>query len=237
MTYIRKSEERGHVQISWLDSRHTFSFGDYFAPAHQGFRSLRVINEDHIAGGGGFPAHPHRDMEIITYMIAGALRHKDSTGQEGVIRPGDVQMMSAGRGIVHSEFNASGSERAHLLQIWIHPKQRGLDPVYQQKNFSEEFETEAGDWVLLVSPRNHDSDVNSLTIQQDVQLWARKFEEGESLEKDLKDASGVWIQVVAGSVEWDGKTLSAGDGVGADVSQVLKLHADSKGEILLFVFQ
>jgi quercetin 2,3-dioxygenase len=237
MTYIRKSEERGHVQISWLDSRHTFSFGDYFAPEHQGFRSLRVINEDYIAGGGGFPAHPHRDMEIITYMVAGALRHKDSTGQEGVIRPGDVQMMSAGRGIVHSEFNASGSERAHLLQIWIHPKQRGLDPVYQQKNFSEEFEKGSGDWVLLVSPRNQDSDVNSLTIQQDVQLWARKFEADESLEKDLKDASGVWIQVVSGSVEWDGKTLSAGDGVGADASDLLKLHAISKGEILLFVFQ
>jgi redox-sensitive bicupin YhaK (pirin superfamily) len=175
-------------------------------------------------------------MEIITYMVDGAIRHKDSTGQEGVIRPGDVQMMSAGRGIVHSEFNASGSERAHLLQIWIHPKQRGLDPVYQQRNFAEEFKNGAGQWVLLVSPRTEDSDVNSLTIQQDVQLWARKFEEGESLVKDLGKASGVWMQVVSGSVEWDGKTLSAGDGVGADVSQVLKLHANSKGEILLFVF-
>jgi quercetin 2,3-dioxygenase len=237
MTYIRKSDERGHVQISWLDSRHTFSFGDYFAPEHQGYRSLRVINEDYIAGGGGFPAHPHRDMEIITYMVEGALRHKDSTGQEGVIRPGDVQMMSAGRGIVHSEFNDSKSGKAHLLQIWIHPKQRGLDPVYQQKNFAQEFQKNAGDWVLLVSPRTQDSDVNSLTIQQDVELWARKFEQGESITKDLQNASGIWIQVVSGSLEWEGKTLAAGDGVGADATKLLKLHPKSKGEILLFVFQ
>jgi quercetin 2,3-dioxygenase len=151
MGYLRKSNERGHVQISWLDSKHSFSFGDYYAPEHRGFRSLRVINQDVIAASGGFGAHPHKDMEILTYMIQGALRHKDSTGQEGVIRPGDVQMMSAGRGIVHSEFNASEEESAHLLQIWIHPKERGYEPRYQQKNYSSALER--GGWVLLALPR------------------------------------------------------------------------------------
>lgn len=234
MTYLRKSEERGHVQISWLDSRHTFSFGDYYAPEHAGFKSLRVINEDFIAGGTGFPGHPHKDMEIITYMVSGSLRHKDSTGQEGVIVAGDVQMMSAGRGIVHSEFNASDKETAHLLQIWIHPKQQGLDPTYQQQNFSQEFKSKG--WIKLVSAQN-ENETNVLKIQQDLQLWARKFEEGDLLEKDLANASAVWVQVVAGSLEWNGITLATGDGIGIESKEILKMHAKSKGEILLFVFQ
>jgi len=234
MTYLRKSEERGHLQISWLDSRHTFSFGDYYAPEHSGFKSLRVINEDYITGGAGFPGHPHKDMEIITYMVSGSLRHKDSTGQEGVIVPGDVQMMSAGRGIVHSEFNASDKEKAHLLQIWIHPKQRGLVPTYQQQNFGENFKSK--DWVKLVSTQD-DPETNVLRIQQDLELWVRKFEEGDVFQKVLGSANAVWIQVVAGSIEWNGQTLAEGDGLGIETKEILKLHAKSKGEILLFVFQ
>jgi redox-sensitive bicupin YhaK (pirin superfamily) len=229
--------------MGWLDSKHTFSFGNYFDPRHQSFKSLRVINEDHIAGGGGFPAHPHQDMEIITYLVDGALKHKDSTGQEGVIRPGDLQMMSAGQGIVHSEFNASPSDNAHLLQIWIYPKERGLKPKYQQRNFNEDFAQRKG-WVLLVSPqdakKSADSSTgeNSLKIHQDLQLWARKFEAGESLDKTLENAHAVWLQIVAGKIEWNGQTLVAGDGIGIDTTEdVLRLQAKSKGEALLFVFQ
>jgi len=237
MTYLRKSDERGHVQISWLDSRHTFSFGDYFDPKHMSFESLRVINEDFVAGGAGFPPHPHKDMEIITYMVEGSLRHKDSTGQEGVIVPGDVQMMSAGRGIVHSEFNASPSEKAHLLQIWIHPKERGLEPRYQQRSFSEDFAARSKDWVLLVESDTTPRKSNALKIHQDLHLWARKFDEGELIQKDLSPATSVWLQVVSGSVDWNGSTLGAGDGLGLKAVEIVKLHAKSKGEILLFVFQ
>ncbi|MEO5666683.1 MAG: pirin family protein [Bdellovibrionota bacterium] len=237
MTYLRKSEDRGHVQAGWLDSRHTFSFGDYFDPKHMSFKSLRVINEDYIAGGNGFGAHPHKDMEIITYMVSGALKHKDSTGQEGVIVPGEVQMMTAGRGIVHSEVNASPADKAHLLQIWIHPKERGLEPSYQQKNFSEELKPDSKEWTLLVSPHDSKTDLNSLKIHQDLRLWARKFGEGESLQKELDRSSSVWVQVVSGTLEWEGQTLSAGDGLGIDTLGILKLHAKSKGEVLLFVFQ
>ncbi len=236
MAYLRKSQDRGHVSISWLDSKHTFSFGDYYAPEHRGFKTLRVINQDVVAGGGGFAPHPHKDMEIVTYMLDGALRHKDSTGEEGVIRPGDVQMMSAGRGIVHSEFNASDSEAAHLLQIWIHPKERGVEPRYQQQNFSEEMDR--GGWVKIVAPEMvADAGEKALRIRQDLTLYARKFAAGENLDMDLGEAHGAWLQVVSGEVRWDDGVLGAGDGLGIDASGLLKLHANSKGEMLLFVFQ
>jgi quercetin 2,3-dioxygenase len=233
MKQLRKSKDRGITQIDWLKSRHTFSFGDYFDPQHKSFESLRVINEDWIEGGKGFGSHPHKDMEIITYMVEGAIKHKDSTGVEGVIVPGEVQIMRAGLGVEHSEHNASPTETAHLVQIWIHPEAKGLKPSYDQANFSEPLTN--GQWVLLCSK---DGREKSLRIQQNVDLWAKRFEAGESMNwVFVEKPVSVWVQVVKGSLLVDGECLEAGDGIGLKSLTEVLLESKDKAEALFFVFK
>lgn len=233
MAYLRPSAERGLTQIDWLKSKHTFSFGEYYAPAHHGFESLRVINEDWIGAGRGFGAHPHRDMEILTYVVEGGIKHKDSTGNEGVIKPGELQLMRAGMGIVHSEQNASATDPVHLLQIWIHPDERGLEPGYEQANFAEPIAK--GDWTLLASPEARD---HSLRIHQSVDLWAKRFVKNESLTKIFSTAPGsIWIQVVKGEMKIAGNALQAGDGLGLKSQSEILIDAQAGAEALFFVFR
>src|ERR1700722_19091554 len=203
---LRPSKERGQGGADWLDSRFSFSFADYHDPAHMGFRSLRVINEDRVAAEGGFPMHPHRDMEIITYVMEGELEHKDSLGTGAVIRPGDIQRMSAGTGIVHSEFNPSFGDAVHLLQIWILPAKRGGSPSYEQKKINDASVT--GKFGLIASPDGVDG---SISLQQDAKLWLAKLKKGESAEFDLKSGRGAWAQIARGAVTLDGKDMDKGD--------------------------
>lgn len=229
MKGILRSAERGHAHHGWLESRHTFSFAGYHDPRRMGFRSLRVINEDWIAGGGGFPLHPHQDMEIITYMVGGALRHRDTLGNEAVIRPGEVQRMSAGTGIRHSEFNESADREAHLLQIWIVPNRRGVEPGYEQKDFSEAFAER--ELSLVVSADGRDG---SMRIQQDADLWiARKKGEGE-LAFALRPTRGLWLQSVNGGLIIEGESLQAGDAYVTDEAGELRVKATDGAEFLLF---
>src|SRR5262245_5659987 len=190
---LRKSNNRGHANHGWLDSHHTFSFADYYDPRHMGFRALRVINEDRVAPGAGFPTHPHRDMEIISYVLEGGLEHKDSMGTGSVIRPGDVQRMSAGTGVTHSEYNASKSELVHFLQIWLLPEQRNIKPSYEQKTFSADDKRKK---LRLVGSR--DGRDGSVTIHQDVDLYATRLEAGEALRHDLKPGRHAWVHVARG---------------------------------------
>src|SRR5436309_6185661 len=210
MIVRRPANERGRTKIGWLDSWHSFSFGDYYDPAHVEFRSLRVLNDDWVAGGQGFGMHPHRDMEIITYMVSGALEHKDSLGTGSVIRPGEVQRMSAGTGIRHSEFNPSPTEPAHLLQIWLTPERRGLTPGYEQKAFPEA--ERRGRWRLVASPDGRDG---SVTIHQDAELYVTLLEPGESATHELRPGRYAWGQVARGAVTVNGKPLAEGDGAAA----------------------
>jgi redox-sensitive bicupin YhaK (pirin superfamily) len=203
---IRRANERGFADHGWLKSFHTFSFADYYAPAHMGFRALRVINEDRVQGGKGFGTHPHRDMEIISYVLSGALQHKDSMGTGSVIRPGDVQRMSAGTGVTHSEFNASPSELVHFLQIWILPDQRGHAPSYEQKHFTE---ADRQNQLRLVA--SSDGHEGSLTIHQDARLFAGLLEPEKSVSHDLKAGRYGWLHVARGKVTVDGQSLGAGD--------------------------
>ncbi|MEW6774947.1 MAG: pirin family protein [Bdellovibrionota bacterium] len=230
MIQVRKSDERGRTQISWLDGRHTFSFGGYYDPEWMGFSSLRVINEDRVAPGGGFPTHPHRDMEIVTYVLEGALEHKDSLGNGSIIRPGEVQRMSAGTGITHSEFNHSRSEPVHLLQIWFLPARAGIKPGYEQKTFSEE--ERKGRWRLVASPDGKDG---SVTIHQDARLYAALLD-GAGEEISFTPATGrrLWVQAARGAFELNGKTLVAGDGAAAVDEKEIRLQAKEPGEALLF---
>ena len=195
MITIRKSAERGHFNLGWLDTYHTFSFDQYYDPAHVHWRSLRVINEDRVAPGQGFPTHSHRDMEIITYILSGALEHRDSMGSGSVIRPGDVQRMSAGRGVSHSEFNPSDSESVHLLQIWILPQSPGLAPSYEEKSFSED---ERRGRLRLVASK--DGREGSVTIQQDARLYAAILDAGASVEHTLGANRYAWLQVAGGAL-------------------------------------
>ena len=230
MLTLRRAEERGRANFGWLDSRHTFSFGQYFDPAHMGFGPLRVINDDRVAGGEGFPTHPHGDMEIVSYVLDGALEHKDSLGSGSVIRPGDVQRMSAGSGIRHSEFNASKTEPVHFLQIWIIPEKKGLKPGYEQKSFSTE---DKRDKLHLVGSR--DGRDGSVTIHQDVDLYATVLGEGEAVTHDLRAGRKAWVQVARGSAALNGEELREGDGVAVEEAGVLKLVGTAKdAEILLF---
>jgi len=232
MITVRASEDRGHTQIGWLDSRHSFSFDQYFDPAHTNFRSLRVINEDWVAPGAGFPMHPHRDMEIITYLLEGALQHKDSMGNGSVIRPGEVQRMSAGVGVLHSEFNASEDQRVHLLQIWIMPEKMHLAPGYEQKMFSKE--TMEGAWKLLAA---RDGRNGALTIHQDAELYGARIRAGEQLIYQLRPGRHAWLQVADGVLELDGIEVHAGDGAAISDQPVftLKVSPDSPtAEVLLF---
>jgi quercetin 2,3-dioxygenase len=226
---IRKSDERGHANHGWLDSRFTFSFADYFDSEHVQFRTLRVINDDHIAGGGGFPMHPHRDMEIVTYVLEGALEHRDSMGNGSVIRPGDVQYMSAGTGVTHSEFNASKNEPVHLYQIWMFPEKKGLKPVYDQKNFSEA--EKQGKLRIVVSP---DGREGSVKIRQDNELYAAVLAPGESVRHELQPGRHAYIQVARGSVKLNGKQLAEGDGAAMSEDKAVELTGIKDAEVLLF---
>ncbi len=229
MITIRKSEERGHLNHGWLDTYHTFSFDQYYDPAHMHFRSLRVINEDRVAAGRGFPTHSHRDMEIITYILAGALEHRDSMGNGSVIRPGDVQRMSAGTGVAHSEFNPSDADPVHLLQIWIMPRERDLPPGYEQKAFAED---ERCNRLRLVA--SEDGRDGSVTIQQDAKLYAAIVERDTTIEHTLTENRYAWLQVARGNVSLNGHQLSQGDGAAISRELSLKILASDEAELLLF---
>jgi len=226
---IRPSAERGHSQIDWLDSRFSFSFADYHDPAHMGFRSLRVINEDIVAPDGGFPTHPHRDMEIITYVMSGAVAHKDSLGSGSVIVPGEIQKMSAGTGILHSEFNPSSAEPLHLLQIWIIPATRGIAPSYAQKKIDEA--AVAGRFGLIASPEGGE---HAVELWQDAKIWLAKLAKGQSADFDLSPTRGAWAQIARGAVTLDGRALSAGDGASWEEAGPVRFTATDDSEILLF---
>jgi redox-sensitive bicupin YhaK (pirin superfamily) len=230
MIEIRRSEDRGHANHGWLDSRFSFSFSDYYDPRHMGFRSLRVINDDRIAGRGGFGMHPHRDMEIITYMLDGAIAHKDSMGNGSTIRPGEVQRMTAGTGILHSEFNPS-EEAAHLLQIWLLPRENGLKPGYDQKFFSGD--AKAGKLALIASP---DGREGSMKIEQDATLYASWLTTGESVSHQLAAGRHAWLQVARGSLKLAGKVLNEGDGAAISNEReiVIEGQSDEGAEFLLF---
>jgi hypothetical protein len=229
MITIRKSEERGHANHGWLDSYHTFSFASYYDPQHMEFRSLRVINQDKVAGGKGFGTHPHRDMEIITYMLDGALEHKDSMGNGSVIQVGDVQRMSAGTGVTHSEFNPSPTETAHLLQIWILPNQVNVKPSYEQISFDRE--EKLNQLRLIASPDGRD---RSVTIYQDAYIFASILEDGAEVIHKVDQDRHVWLQVAKGSVLVDDSLLNAGDAIANDRLGDLKIIGKDGAEVLLF---
>ena len=229
MITIRKSEERGHFDFGWLDTYHTFSFDQYFDPAHSHFRSLRVINEDRVAAGRGFPTHSHRDMEIITYILSGSLEHRDSMGNGSVIRPGDVQRMSAGTGVSHSEFNPSQSEACHLLQIWIMPKLRNLTPSYEQKFFGED--KRRGQLCLIAAADGGDE---AVTIHQDARVYASLLEARQSIAYRLDDTRHAWLQIARGSLSLNGQKLDQGDGASMSSENQLSISAATASEFLLF---
>ena len=226
---IRNSQERGHVKMGWLDSYHTFSFGHYFDPNHMGFRSLRVINDDRIAPGAGFSTHGHRDMEIITYVLEGALEHKDSLGTGAVIYPGEAQRMTAGTGILHSEFNHSKTEPVHLLQIWIVPEEEGLPPSYEQRVIP--VEEKQGILRLIAAKDGRDG---AVTIHQDVALYASVLEPGDCVFYDLKPNRHGWLQVARGTATLNDRSLTEGDGVALAGEERLEISTEMGGEILLF---
>jgi redox-sensitive bicupin YhaK (pirin superfamily) len=230
MIRIRRANERGHTDWGWLDSRHTFSFGDYYDPDHMGWRSLRVINDDRVAPGSGFGTHGHRDMEIFSYVLEGALEHKDSLGHGSVIRPGEIQFMRAGTGVTHSEFNPSKTDPLHFLQIWIVPDRRGLPPAYGQKTIDP-----VGLVKSLVLLASHDGREQSLPVQQDAAVWAARLPEGEHRELPLGEDRHAWVQVARGAVSLDGETLGEGDGAAVRGESRLALAgAAGGGEVLVF---
>ena len=229
MLTIRKTHERGHFDHGWLNTYHTFSFDQYYDPRYMGFRSLRVINEDFVAPGRGFPMHGHRDMEIITYILEGGLKHEDSMGNGSVIRPGDVQRMTAGTGVRHSEKNASNTERVHLLQIWILPNAESLQPGYEQKAFSED--ERRGQFRLIAS---NDGREGSVALNQDVNLFASILDAGQEVERAMDPARYGWIQVARGSISVNGEESGQGDGVVVVAESSLKIEARENAEVLLF---
>jgi redox-sensitive bicupin YhaK (pirin superfamily) len=225
----RPSEARGREDLGWLDSRHSFSFGHYYDPRHMGFRSLRVINDDTVAPGGGFPAHGHRDMEIISYVVQGGLAHRDSTGGEGVLMRGDVQAMSAGTGVRHSEFNASNDEGVRFLQIWIIPEHQGLPAAYRQAHVRDE--DKRNTLHLIVAPGAADG---ALGINQDARIYASLLEAGKSVAHRIEASRGAWVQVVDGTLDVNGTTLRTGDGIAIEDVDRLAITAVSDSEFLLF---
>ena len=229
MIDIRKSEERGHADHGWLNTHFTFSFADYYDSKHMHFRTLRVMNDDRIAGGGGFPTHSHRDMEIVTYVLEGALEHRDSMGNGSVIKPGDVQYMSAGTGVAHSEFNASKTEPVHLYQIWMFPEKQGLKPAYDQKNFSEA--DKRGKLRLVVSPDGRDG---SVKIRQDNELYVTVLGAGEKVKHELESERHAYVQVARGSVTLNGAQLDTGDGAAISEEKAVELTGVKDAEVLLF---
>lgn len=228
MIRVRRSGDRGHTKLGWLDSRHTFSFGEYYDPAHMGFGPLRVINEDQVTPGAGFPRHAHRDMEILSYVLEGALEHKDSLGTGSIIRPGDVQRMSAGTGIQHSEFNSSKRDPLHFLQIWILPEREGIAPGYEQKTFA--LDRTRG--LVLVASR--DGRNGTLTVHQDAEVYAGRLAEGDTVKHVLRPKRLGWLQVARGGVALNGLNLRAGDGVAIEDETELVVRAGPEAEVLLF---
>lgn len=231
MLTLRRADDRGRSNAGWLDSRHSFSFAEYYDPKQMGFRSLRVLNDDRVSAGSGFGAHSHRDMEIISYVLSGAMEHKDSMGTGSTIRPGDVQRMSAGTGVRHSEWNHSKSEAVHFLQIWIVPSERGIAPSYEQKAFAPDALQDR--WQLIASP---DGREGSVTVHQDVRIFASRLSEGRELEQPLSADRHYWLQVARGGVLVNGTALAEGDAVytsGAE-TPALNLHATEGAEVLLF---
>lgn len=228
---IRRSDERGHADHGWLDARHTFSFAGYHDPRHMGFRSLRVINQDRVAPGGGFPTHPHRDMEIFTYVLEGALQHRDSMGNGRALRPGQIQLMSAGSGVTHSEFNPSASEPLHLLQIWILPRERGLRPSYTE--WQPAPEAEELPKVLIISP---DGRENSATIQQDADIFRILLAPGTKVSHDLGAGRGLWLQSIRGTVALNSEALAPGDAAASEDAGKFELAVvgEEPVEALLF---
>lgn len=229
MITVRRSEERGHANHGWLDSYHTFSFANYYDPDYMGFRHLRVINQDVVAPSKGFATHPHRDMEIITYVLDGALEHKDTLGTSSVIRPGEVQRMTAGTGIAHSEYNHSANEIVHLLQIWILPEASDLQPSYEQKMYPSE--EKRGKLRLVASRDGRD---NSVSIYQDVDLYATLLEPGEKVVREITSGRHVWVQVALGEIALNGVTLQAGDGAAISDESIVAIEAIQAAEVLLF---
>lgn len=230
MIAVRKSNERGATNIGWLDSKHSFSFGDYYDPRHMGFRNLRVINEDKVAAGQGFGRHPHRDMEILSYVLEGTLGHKDSMGNGSVIKPGEVQRMSAGTGVHHSEMNADPKNPVHFLQIWLLPEKAGMQPGYEQKAFSDD---EKRSKLRLVA--SQDGREGSVTIHSDVSLYSAILSPGDRVEHSLARGRNAWVQVLRGGIELNGKELAAGDGAAISDEEKLALAGKQSGtEILLF---
>jgi redox-sensitive bicupin YhaK (pirin superfamily) len=229
MRAIRLSQDRGHADFGWLDSRHTFSFGDYHDPRFMGFGPLRVINEDRVAPGAGFGTHSHRDMEILSWVLSGALEHKDSLGTGAVIRPGELQRMSAGTGVTHSEFNRSRSDPVHFLQIWLLPEERGLEPAYEQRSFSS---TELQDRWRLVAAR--DGRDGAVKVHQDADLYVARPSEGAELAHAPAAGRRLWLQVARGSIDVEGEVLRAGDAMSWVDSGNIVARARESGEVLLF---
>ena len=225
----RRAEERGHFDHGWLKTYHTFSFADYFDPKFMGFSDLRVINEDFVHPGKGFPFHSHRDMEIITYVIEGALEHKDSLGNGSIIRPGEVQRMSAGTGVRHSELNPLKDQPLHLLQIWILPAREGIQPSYEQKKFSDD---EKRNRLRLVASPN--SAEGSVTIHQDARLYASLLSAGKTLEHSLAPGRSAWVQLIRGEIQLNEVSLGAGDGAAVNHEGILRITSAADSELLLF---
>jgi quercetin 2,3-dioxygenase len=226
---IRRSAERGHANHGWLDSYHTFSFADYYDPAHMGFRSLRVINQDIVAPGAGFPTHPHREMEIFSYVVSGTIAHKDSMGNGRELKPGQIQLMSAGTGVTHSEFNPSRTEPLHLLQIWILPNKNRLEPSYTEWHPSADSETVSK--VLVISSDGRD---NSATIHQDADVYRLKLKAGETITHDLANGRGLWLQLIKGEVTADEASLFPGDAASTETPGTVVFTATQEAEALLF---
>lgn len=229
MRQIRRAEDRGHANHGWLDTHYTFSFADYYDPRHVGFRALRVINEDRVLPGQGFGMHPHRDMEIITYVLSGQLQHRDSLGHGAVLRPGELQHLTAGTGIRHSEFNPSETEAVHLYQIWLLPRQKGLTPGYTQKSFTAREQRDC--WRLVASPDGVDG---SLAIQQDARLYLSDLTTGGQVVHSLEPGRHAWLQVLRGSVVANGLPLGAGDGLAVSDEPGVVVRANEDAEVLLF---
>jgi redox-sensitive bicupin YhaK (pirin superfamily) len=229
MIQVRKASERGHFDHGWLNTYHTFSFADYYDPKWMGFRTLRVLNEDRVRAGEGFPTHAHRDMEIVTYVLEGSLEHKDSLGTGSVIVPGDVQRMSAGKGVTHSEYNHSKTEPLHFLQIWILTEKNGIPPGYEQKAFGEA--QKRGKLCLIASRDGRDG---SVTVHQDTDLYASFLNAGEKAEHILRPGRHAWVQVARGTATVDGQSLSAGDGAAISETQSVRLEGVKDAEVLLF---
>jgi hypothetical protein len=226
---VRRSAGRGHANHGWLETYHSFSFADYHDPAHVGFRSLRVINQDTVAPGAGFPPHPHRDMEIFSYVVSGAIAHKDSIGNGRELKPGQIQLMGTGSGVTHSEFNPSKTDPLHLLQIWITPRTRGLEPGYTEWHPTAESESQSK--VLVISPDGRDG---SATIHQDADVYRIRINAGETFSHDLASGRGLWLQLITGSLTAGGTTLHPGDAASTESAGSIRFTAKDDSEALLF---